>query len=169
MRFYARNLVLAAVILSFIPVVTGCSMLGGPKKKPEVSKEDVSSMVKQEMKSPETQKTIEDAVAGNQLKDLLKSSEADKLMEKKMMENMETPKVSKAIQEQLQNALRSPDSQKVLQEHIKKAMATPDVQQNLNTMVQQALTKMMQSGQKGGGSAGTGGSSGGGSSSGGGQ
>lgn len=163
MFFYSRKLLLAILIMVLLTPVAGCSILGGPKKKPEVTREDVKSMVKEEMSSPETKKTMEEAVAGHQLEDLLQAPEADKLIEKKMMENIEGPKMSKAIQDQLKNALKSPDSQKVLQEHINKAMATPDVQASLKTMVQQTLTKMMQGGQQGGagGGGGAGGAGGG--------
>jgi len=157
MRYFGRNVFLVVMILAFIPVAAGCSLsLGSPQKKPEVTKDDVKTMVEKEMSTPETRRIIEEAVAGHELKDLLKAPEADKLMESKMMENIESPKVSKAIQEQLTNAMRSPESQKVLQEHIKRAMATPDIQQTMQTMVQQAMMKMMQGGRQGGAGAGGG-------------
>ena len=152
-----------SIFLMFIVSLSGCSMFGGKaQKKPQISKQEIESNVKKEMKTPETQKVIQDAAKTQKLVDLLNTPEADQLIQKKIIDNLDTSKVSVKLQENLTKALASPNIQKQFQEHVKKSMETPEVQKAMTSAVQAAVMKIIQGGGQGG--KGGGGQSGGGKS-----
>lgn len=159
------------IFLMFIVSLNGCSMFGGKaQKKPQISKQEIQSNVKKEMKTPETQKIIQDAAKTQKLVDLLNTPEADHLIQKKIIDNLDTSKVSVKLQENLTKALASPDIQKQFQEHVKKSMATPEVEKAVSSAVQAAVMKIIQGGGQGGkGGGGQAGGGGGKSGGGGGQ
>ena len=171
-----RSKLTALIVLTTILSLSlaGCSMsIGGnsPQKKPEVAKDEIEKSVKKEMSTPETQKIIEDAAKTQKLEDLLLTPDADKLVQKKIIDNFDTPQVSAKLQQDMKQVLSSPDTQKQFQAHVSKSMETPEVQKALTAAVQKAMMQILQGGggkSSGGSQSGGSGQSGGGSQSGGG-
>lgn len=158
-------LVLLITIL-FIFSVVGCSMsFGGggssPQKKPDTSKEDIQNSVKKEMKDPEMRKLIEDAARTQRLELLLQTPEADRLIQKKIVENLDTPMVNAKIQQDMKKVMSMPDIQKQFQQSVSSSLETPAVKSALISGVQRAVVQMFQGGGKTSGG-GAGGASGGG-------
>ncbi|GAB4262384.1 hypothetical protein [Thermincola ferriacetica] len=151
------NLLLICYILFS---VTGCSFsVGSPQRKPEISREDVKVMLREEVNSGQTKRLIENAVAKQQMEDLLKTPEAMKLLQQAVMESFVVPKVGKELQKNMSATLQTPEIQKLFQEHIQKALTTPEVQKSLRNVVQQSIMQIVEG--QGGGGGGAGGGAGG--------
>ena len=159
--------VLITILFTF--QVFGCSMsFGGggssPQKKPDTSKEEIQNSVKKEMKDPEMRKLIEDAAKTQRLELLLQTPEADRLIQKKIVENLDTPMVNAKIQQDMKKVMTMPDLQKQFQEHVRSSLETPAVKSALISGVQRAVVQMFQGGG-GASGGGAGGASGGGTGS----
>ena len=153
------------ITILFIFQVFGCSMsFGGggssPQKKPDTSKEEIQNSVKKEMKDPETRKLIEDAARTQRLELLLQTPEADRLIQKKIVENLDTPTVNAKIQQDMKKVMSMPDLQKQFQEHVRSSLETPAVKSALVSGVQKAVVQMFEGGGTASGGA-SGGSTGG--------
>jgi len=147
------------IMLMIMVFFAGCSIFGGkPQKKPQVSKQEIQKSVKEEMQAPETMKIIEDAAKTQKLEELLKTPEADRLIQKEIIDNLDTSQVSIKLQEDLKKALTSPEIQKQFLDHVKKTMDSPEVQKVVSSAVQNAVMKIFQGGAGEGGQSGSDGS-----------
>ncbi len=154
-----RDFLILVVFTFIISALAGCSVSiggGSPQKKPEISPSEIRSNVKKEMQSPETKKLIEDAAKTQKLEELLATPEADRLIQKKIIDNFDTAQVSVKLQEDMKKILAAPDVQKQFQEQVKKAIESPEVQKAVSSAVQKALMQLLQGGGQGGGGQGGG-------------
>ncbi|PKM81884.1 MAG: hypothetical protein CVU89_07630 [Firmicutes bacterium HGW-Firmicutes-14] len=157
--FPRRPAVILILILFLAAGFSGCSFSigGSPQKKQEIDPLEIRRNVKQEMKSPETRKLILDAARTQKLEELLKTPEADMLIQEEVSKNLSTSEINVKLQEIMKEVMAMPAVQKQLQQDITKSFQDPDVKKALSEAVQKALTEIIQ----GGGGQGAGGGAGG--------
>lgn len=91
------------IYVFFSLVLSGCSFsLGGqPQKKPEVTSQDVSEQVKKEMEKSEIKDMIKKAAETQKLEEIVNTPEAEKVIQEKIIENLDMPSVNKKLMEDI--------------------------------------------------------------------
>lgn len=160
-----RIFVIGIILLTIASIVGGCSLnLGGSgggsssDKKPEVSKEEIKSMVDEQLKTEDIRKEIQESVKNTTAAEIMNTLEG-----KKVIQNQ-----SKIVMDvESKRLLKSKDFQKAVEEEINKIMQSSDMKKKLDDLIKSSLIRSLQSsGSSQGGSQGSSGeqTSGGGSS-----
>lgn len=130
-----RKTLILMLVVAMAAQIAGC--LPG-QARPEPSPEQIRAAVREEMRSRETERLIEDEVQRIQVRLTL-------------AEVLETPEGQIALQDQLEEMMDTPDFKKALETRVAEVMAMPEVRKAIQEAVRWALMDMIRQGQGGGG------------------
>lgn len=129
-----RKTAIVVLVVAVAAHMTGC--LPG-QARPEPSPEQIRAAVREEMRSRETERLIEQEVQRLRVRLTL-------------AEVLETPEGQIALQDQLEKIMDTPDFKKALETRVAEVLAMPEVRSAIQEAVRWALMEMIRQGQGGG-------------------
>jgi len=134
-----RRTVMVMLVLAIVANVSGCwpgQAGSGP------SPDQIRAAVREEMRSRETERVIEEEVRRLQVRLTL-------------AQVLETPEGQIALSDQIQDIMDTPDFKKALETQVTEVMAMPEVRRAIQEAVRTAILELVRQGGEGGGRGGT--------------